>query len=182
MVGSPTSPSTRNSRLFEPVSSPGRMSRSSSSHTRNNDDGVPPNVTASFSGPPPRGFPDGLQAVAEEAPSSNASEGEDGDVAQMSKSISYMDGRPSLHLRWLSQDGNRPRLDWIIDEGETPRPKIVLVGVGAFPFFHFPTRRWDETDHRFFLLQRIKTRCEALPFLADRINHSRCIEPFSPWA
>ena len=137
---SPTSPSTKNGRLFGPVSAPGRMSRSSSSHTHNNDDGVPPIMTASFSGPfSPGGTPDGLPAVAEEAPSSNASEVGDEDVAQMSKSMSYMDGRPSLHSRWLSQDGNRPRLDWIIDEGETPKPKVVLVEVRALPFFRFHT-------------------------------------------
>jgi len=61
----------------------------------------------------------------------------------MSKPISYMDGRPSLLSRWLSQDGNRPRLDYIVDEGETPRPKMVLVKVSAASFFHFPTGRWN---------------------------------------
>ena len=137
---SPTSPSTRNGRLFGPVSAPGRMSRSSSSHTHNNDDGVPPMMTASFSGPSsPGGIPNELPAVAEETPSSNASRVGDEDVAQMSKSMSYMDGRPSLHSRWLGQDGNKPRLDWIIDEGETPKPKVVLVEVRTFSFFRFHT-------------------------------------------
>jgi len=50
----------------------------------------------------------------------------------MPKSMSYMGARPSLHSRWLSQDGNRSRLDWIIDDGETPKPKMVLVEVWGF--------------------------------------------------
>jgi phosphatidylinositol 4-kinase type 2 len=102
------------------ISAPGRISRSSSSHTHtySNDDGVSPIMTASFSGPfSPGGISDGLPAVVEEAPSSNASEVGDEDLAQMSKSMSYMDARPSFHSRWMSQDGDRPRLDWIIDEG-----------------------------------------------------------------
>jgi len=57
----------------------------------------------------------------------------------MSKPMACMDGRPSLHSRWLSQDGNRPRLDWIIDEGETPKQKVVLAEVRSFPFFRFHT-------------------------------------------
>ena len=54
-----------------------------------------------------------LPAVVEEAASSNSSEAGDEDLAQMSKSISYMDARP--------------RLDWIIDEGEMPKSKTVIV-------------------------------------------------------
>ena len=130
-----TSASTR-SKLPAPISAPGRISRSSSSHTHthSNDDGVSPMMTASFSGPfSPGGISDGLPAVVEEAPSSNSSEVGDEDLAQMSRSMSYMDGRPSFHSRWLSQDGNRPRLDWIIDERETPKPKMVIVEVRTFP-------------------------------------------------
>ena len=149
----PTSPSTRNIRLFkEPILVPGRMTRLSS-HTHDDDDGVPPIMTASFSRPfSPGGIPDGLPVVAEEAPSSNASEVGDEDVVQTSKSMLYMDARPSLHSRWLNQDRNRQILVRIIDERETPRPKIVLV------------------------------EARPLPFLVDRINNFRCIEPFSPWA
>lgn len=115
-----------------PTSAPGRVSRSSSSHTQtySDSDVVPPMMTASFSG----GISDGLPAVVE-APSSNASEVGDEDLAQMSKSMSYMDARPSLHSRWLSQDGDRPRLDWIINEEETPKAKIVIVEVRTFPRF-----------------------------------------------
>ena len=80
----------------------------------------------------PGDTPDGLPAVAEEAPSSNASKVRDEGFAQMSKSMSYMDGRPPVHSRWASQDGNRPRLDWIIDE-ETPKPKMVVVEVRTAP-------------------------------------------------
>jgi phosphatidylinositol 4-kinase type 2 len=125
------STSTRNNR----PQAPGRVSRSSSSHTHSNDDSVPPMMIASFSGPfSPGDLSDGLPAVAEEAPSSNASEVGDGDedFAQMSKSMSYMDGRPPVHSRWASQDGNRPRLDWIIDE-EMPKPKMVVVEVRNTP-------------------------------------------------
>ena len=119
-----SSTSAKNNRQ----SAPGRTSRSSSSHTHNNDDSVPPIMTASFSGPlSPGAISDGLPAVAEEAPSSNASEMGDEDLMQMSKSMSYMDARPSLHSRWVSQDGNR--LDWVIDEEETPKPKMVIVEV-----------------------------------------------------
>ena len=134
---SATSPRTRNNRPSVTIA-PGRISRSSSSHTHtcSNDDGVPPIMTASFSGPfSPGGISDGLLAVVEEAPSSNASEMGDEDLAQMSKSMSYMDARPSFHSRWMSQDGNRPRLDWIIDEGETPKSKTVVVEVRTFPPF-----------------------------------------------
>jgi len=46
-----------------------------------------------------------------------------------------MDGRPSSHSRWLSQDGDRPRLDWIIDEEESPKPKMVVIEVRPFPSF-----------------------------------------------
>jgi len=141
VVESATSPRTRNNRSSAPISGPGQISRSSSSHTHthSNDDGVSPMMTASFSGPfSPGGISDGLPAVVEEAPPSNASEVGDEDLTQMSKSMSYMDGRPSFHSRWMSQDGNRPRLDWIIDEGETPKPKMVIVErietVDAKPF------------------------------------------------
>ena len=143
---SATSTSTRNNRPPAPVSAPGRVSRSSSSHTHtySNDDVVPPMMTASFSGPfSPGEISDGLPAVAEEAPSSNASEVCDEDLAQMSRSMSYMDPRPS-HSRWVSQDGNRPRLDWIIDEEEeTLKPKVVIVEVRTFPLFPLVDRMSD---------------------------------------
>jgi phosphatidylinositol 4-kinase type 2 len=132
---SATSPRTRNKRPSILTSAPGRISRSSSSHTHtySNDDGVSPIMTASFSGPfSPGGISDGLPAVAEEAPSSNASEVGDEDLALMSKSMSYMDARPSIHSRWMSQEGDRPRLDWIIDESETPKSKTVIVEVRTF--------------------------------------------------
>ena len=131
---SPIHPGTRN-RQSGPTSAPGRISRSSSSHTHtySDSDGVPPMMTASFSGPlSSGGVSDGLPAVVE-APSSNASEVGDEDLGQMSKSMSFMDARPSPHSRWMSQDGNRPRLDWIIDEEETPKPKMVIVEVRTFP-------------------------------------------------
>ena len=86
-------------------------------------------MTASFSGPfSPGGVSDGLPAVVEETPS-NGSEVGDEDLAQMSKSMSYMDARPSFHSRWMSQGGDRPRLDWIIDEEEMPKSKTVIVEV-----------------------------------------------------
>ena len=134
---SPTSPT--NNKQPAPASAPGRMSRSSS-NTLSNDDGVPPIMTASFSGPFSAGaLPDGLPAVVEEAPSSNTSEVGDGDLAHMSKSMSHMDARPSFHSRWVSQDGGGPRLgprlDWIIDEGETQKPKMVIVEVRTFHSF-----------------------------------------------
>ena len=73
-------------------------------------------MTASFLGPFSRGeVLDGLPAVAEEVPL-NASEVGDEGLAHMSKSVSYMDARPSPHSRWRNQDENRPRLNWIIDE------------------------------------------------------------------
>ena len=134
---STTSTSTKKGRSLASTA-PGRISRSSSSHTHthNSDDGVPPMMTASFSGPfSPGGVSDGLPAVVEEAPSSNASEVGDEDLAQMSRSMSYMDTRPSLHSRWTSQDGNRPRLDWIIDEREMPKPKMVIIEVRILPPF-----------------------------------------------
>jgi len=133
---SATSPRTRNGRPPGPISASGRISHSSSSHTHthSDDDSVSPAMTASFSGPfSPGGVSDGLPAVVEEAPSSNASEVGDEDLAQMSKSMSYMDAPPSLHSRWMSQDGNRPRLDWIIDEEETSKSKTVIVEVRTFP-------------------------------------------------
>ena len=117
-------------------SAPGRISRSSSSHTHtySDGDGAPATMTASFSGPfSPGGISDGLPAVVE-APSSNGSEVGDEDLAQMSKSMSYMDARPPLHSRW-TQDGDRPRLDWIIDEEESPKPKTVIVEVRISPPF-----------------------------------------------
>jgi len=121
------SPPTNNKTV--PASAPGRLSRSSS-RTRSGDDGAPPIMTASFSGPFSTGaLPDGLPAVVEEMPSSNVSEVGDEDLAQMSKSMSHMDGRPLFHSRWMSQGGGGPRLDWIIDEGETPKPKMVIVEV-----------------------------------------------------
>jgi hypothetical protein len=128
---------TRNSRNRPsgPTSAPGRISRSSSTHTYtySDGDGMSPMMTASFSGPfSSGGVPDGLPVVTE-APSSNASEMGDEDLAQMSKSMSYVDARPPFHSRWMSQDGDRPRLDWIIDEGETPKPKIVIAEVGVSP-------------------------------------------------
>ena len=160
-----TSPRTRNNRPGL-ISAPGRISRSSSSHTHtySNDDGVSPMMTASFSGPfSPGGVPDGLPAVAEEAAPSNASEVGDEDLAQMSKSMSYMDARPSVHSRWMSQDGNRPRLDWIIDEGETPKSKTVIVEVRTFlPFLSY-TIGWGTDHHRF--MQRVET-VNAKPFLS----------------
>lgn len=128
---------------------PGRISRSSSSHTYtySDSDGVPPVMTASFSGPfSTGGVSDGLPAVAE-APSSNGSEVGDDDLAQMSKSMSYVDGRPPFHSRWMSQDGDRPRLDWIVDE-ETPKPKTVIVEVRTFypPFW---MTGYETNDHHF---------------------------------
>ena len=53
----------------------------------------------------------------EEAPYSNASEVGDEDLTQMPKSESYMNARPSLHSRWMSQDEfeQTEALDWIID-------------------------------------------------------------------
>ena len=59
---------------------PRRISRLSSSHTHtcSDDDGVPPIMTASFFGPFPQ---DGFLAVAEGAPSSNASKVGDEDPA-----------------------------------------------------------------------------------------------------
>lgn len=128
---------SRKNRPPGPASAPGRISRSSSSHTytQSIDDTVPPMMTASFSGGfSSGGVSDGPLAVVEEAPSSNASEVGDEDLAQMSRSMSYMDARPSLHSRWVSQDVNRPGLDWIIDEEETPKPKMVIVEVRAFYF------------------------------------------------
>ena len=72
---SPISPSTRNDRPLGPVSAPGRMFRSSYSHTHNNDNGVPPVVTVSFSGLfSPRRIPNGLPVMVEDAPSSDASD------------------------------------------------------------------------------------------------------------
>jgi len=68
----------------------------------------------------------------------------------MPKSMSYMYVKPSLHSKWLNQDGNRPRLDWIIDDEETSKPKMVLVEVWGFLV------SWMGTDHRFLLLQRIE--------------------------
>jgi len=128
---SSTSTHPANNKQPAPASAPGRLSRSSS---HNNDDGVPPMMTASFSGPFSAGnIPDGLPAVAEEAHSSNASEAGDEDLAQMSKSMSYMDARPPFHSRWVSQDGGGPRLDWVIDEGEMPKAKMVIVEARTFP-------------------------------------------------
>ena len=156
---------TRINTQSTPTPAPGRTSRSSSSLTHSNDDSVPPMMTASFSGPFPTGaIPDGLPVVAEEVPSSNASEVGDEDLMQMSKSMSYMDARPSFHSRWVSQDGNRPRLDWIIDEGETPKPKMVIVEVRTFP----PFPSWligCGADRRYFVSQRIET-VDAQPFLS----------------
>jgi len=138
-VGEPSTPtSARNNRPSASISAPGRISRSSSSHTytHSNDDGVSPMMTASFSGPfSPGGISDGLPAVAEEAPSTNASEVGDEDLIQVSKSMSYVDARPPVHSRWMSQDGDRPRLDWIIDEGDTPKPKTVIVEVRTYSPF-----------------------------------------------
>ena len=128
---------TRN-RPSGPSSAPGRVSRSSSSHTHtySDSDTVPPVMIASFSGPfSSGGVSDGLPAVVE-APSSQASEVGDEDLAQMSKSMSYMDARPSFHSRWMSQDGDRPRLDWIIDEGEAPKVKTVIVEVSTSASLH----------------------------------------------
>lgn len=57
------------------------------------------------------------------------------DLAQMSKSKLYMDARTPFHSRLVGQDAGRPRLDWIIDEGESPKLKIVVVvDVRTFPF------------------------------------------------
>ena len=57
-------------------------------------------ITASFSRPfSSGGVSDGLPAVVEEAPFSNMSEVSDEDLAQMSKSMSCTDVRPSLHSR-----------------------------------------------------------------------------------
>lgn len=97
-----------------------------------NDDGVLPVMTTSLS----RSFPlggvsDGKPEVVEEAPPPNVPEG----PAQMSRSMSYFDVRPSLHSRWMNQDGDRPRLDSIIGEGETPKSKMVTVEVRTFPLF-----------------------------------------------
>ena len=91
-------------------------------------------MTASFSGAfSSGGVSDGLLAVLEGTPS-NASEVGDEDLAQMSRSMSYMDAGPSFHSRWVCQDGNRPRLNWIIDEEETPKPKMVIVKLRALYF------------------------------------------------
>ena len=162
---SATSPRTKNSRPGV-ISAPGRISRSSSSHTHtySSDDGVPPMMTASFSGPfSPGGVPDGLPAAVEEGAPSNASEVGDEDLAQMSRSMSYMDARPSVHSRRMSQDGNRPRLDWIIDEGETPKSKTMIVEVRAFsPFPSWMIGRVTDY-HRF--TQRVET-VNAKPFLS----------------
>lgn len=132
VVESPTRAGPR-TKPSGPPSAPGRVSRSSSTHTHtySDSDFVPPAMTASFSGPfSSGGVSDGLPAVAE-APSSNASEVGDEGLAQMSKSMSYMDaGRPP-HSRWMSQDEDRPRLGWIPDEEETPKPKTVIVEVSA---------------------------------------------------
>ena len=125
------SPPTNNKPA--PASAPALLSRSSS-RTRSGDDGVPPMMIASFSGSFSAGaLTDGLPAVVEETPPSNASEVGDEDLAQMSKSMSHMDGRPLFHSRWVSQGGGGPRLDWIIDEGETPKPKMVIVEVWTSP-------------------------------------------------
>jgi len=167
-VAEPSTPtSTGNNRPSASVSAPGRISRSSSSHTytHSNDDVVPPMMTASFSGPfSPGGVSDGLPAVVEETHSSNASEVGDEDLMQVSKSMSYVDARPSVHSRWMSQDGDRPRLDWIIDEGETPKPKMVIVEVRTCPPFTSWLMGW-RTDCRYFVLQRIET-VDAKPFFS----------------
>lgn len=61
---------------------------------------------ASFSEPfSPGGVSDGLPAVVEKAPSLNVSKVSDEDLMQMSKPISYMDARPSLHSRWMGRTG-----------------------------------------------------------------------------
>ena len=119
-------------------------------------------MTASFSGPfSTGGIPNGLPAVVEEATSSDGSDVGDEDFAQMSKSMSYMDARPSFHSRWVSQDGNGPRLDWIIDEGETPKPKMVVVEVRALP--PLPSRSVGcGTDDRWFMANR---NCGCLTLL-----------------
>ena len=113
------------------------MSRSSShTHTCSNDDGVLPVTTASFSGFfSPGGTSDGLPAVVEEAPYSNASEVGDEGLTQMPKSESYMDARPSLHSGCMSQDEfeQTEALGWIIDEGETLKSRAVIVEVRIFP-------------------------------------------------
>jgi hypothetical protein len=98
-----------------------------------------------------------LPAVVE-APSSHASEVGDEDLAQMSKSMSCMDARPSLHSRWVSQDGDRPRLDWIIDEGEAPKPKTVIVEVRTFPSSPGWAQR-ERTDHHHFVPANRNHRC-----------------------
>ena len=89
---SPTPTGTRGNKRPAPISAPGRTSRSSSSHTHCNDEGVPPMVNPSFSGPfSTGGILDGLPAVVEEATSSDRSDVGDEGLAQMSKSMSYMD-------------------------------------------------------------------------------------------
>ena len=160
--------STRN-RPPGPTPAPGRISRSSSSHTHtySDCDVVPPMMTASFSG-----VSDGLPAVVE-APSSNASEVGDEDLAHMSKSMSYMDARPSLHSRWMSQDGDRPRLDWIIDEGEAPKPKTVIVEVRTL---HSRVVR-QRTDHYRFVAANRNRRCQTLLFLVKRVDEPLDIGP-----
>jgi len=93
VAGSTTSPRTKDSRPSAPISASGRIPRSSSSqtHTCNNDNRVPPVMTASSSGSfSLGGVSDGLPATVEEAPSSNASEVDGEDLAQMSKSKSHI--------------------------------------------------------------------------------------------
>ena len=56
----------------------------------------------------------------------NTSDMGDEDSARMSRSMSHLDARPPFHFRWMSQDGNTLRLDWVVDGEGTPKPKVVM--------------------------------------------------------
>jgi len=86
----------------------------------------------------PSAVSDALPSVVE-VPSSNVSVADE-DLVAMSKSMSHMDTSSStLHTRWMSHDDGRPGLDWIVDGGESPKTRTVIVErletVNANPVF-----------------------------------------------
>lgn len=106
------------------------------------------------------------------------------DLVMMSKSMSHIDSRPSLHTRWSSHGGRgeeraNPNLDWMhIDPTESPKKRTVIVEVSvlafSFPYLlgsqHVPSAFGNgeyETDFLMLVMRKTKRWDNLLPVVVD---------------
>ena len=87
-------------------------------------------ATSPFS---PPGSPPQLPTVHEDEAVDDASSISEEDLVALSKSTSHVEPGPSRHTRWLSE-ANRPGMDWLREEADTPSTRTVIVEVRATLF------------------------------------------------